>query len=67
MTLLLPAIMYVRYSYDQPWDAKKPVLNTCNPGRMIAVSHALSPQPVKEGTEVIFTYDVKFTVSKAAK
>jgi hypothetical protein len=31
---------------------------------MIAVSHSLSPQPVTEGTEVIFSYDVKFTVRK---
>jgi transmembrane 9 superfamily protein 2/4 len=44
-------------------DEKKPVLNTCNPGRMIAVSHSLSPQEVRETAEIIFTYDVKFTVS----
>jgi transmembrane 9 superfamily protein 2/4 len=50
-------------SYDHPWDEKKPVLNTCNPGRMIAVSHSLSPQEVRETAEIIFTYDVKFTVS----
>eukprot|EP00879_Flechtneria_rotunda_P022456 GHRR01023707.1.p1 GENE.GHRR01023707.1~~GHRR01023707.1.p1 ORF type:complete len:284 (+),score=67.63 GHRR01023707.1:208-1059(+) len=52
----------VNHEYEEPWDANKPTLNTCNPGRMIAVSHSLPPQPVEEGAEVIFTYDVKFTV-----
>lgn len=50
-------------SYDNTFSAEKPELNTCNPGKKIAVSHTLSPQPVAEGNEVIFTYDVKFTVS----
>eukprot|EP00879_Flechtneria_rotunda_P003817 GHRR01004057.1.p1 GENE.GHRR01004057.1~~GHRR01004057.1.p1 ORF type:complete len:639 (+),score=130.92 GHRR01004057.1:208-2124(+) len=53
----------VNHEYEEPWDANKPTLNTCNPGRMIAVSHSLPPQPVEEGAEVIFTYDVKFTES----
>jgi hypothetical protein len=39
------------------------VLKTCNPNRMVAVSHTQPPQPVETGAEVIFTYDVKFTVS----
>jgi hypothetical protein len=51
-------------SYDEPYDPKQPVLKTCNPARAIAVSHSLSPQPVSKGTEVIFSYDVKFTVRK---
>lgn len=53
----------VKHEYETPWDKNNPVLNTCNPGRMIAVSHSLPPQPVQEGVEVIFTYDVKYTVS----
>ena len=57
----------VKHEYEAPWDKKNPVLNTCNPGRMIAVSHTQSPQAVEEGEEVIFTYDVKFTVSIRAQ
>jgi hypothetical protein len=49
--------------YEKPWDPKAPVLKTCNPNRMVAVSHTQPPQPVETGAEVIFTYDVKFTVS----
>ncbi|WIA17971.1 hypothetical protein OEZ85_009460 [Tetradesmus obliquus] len=52
-----------KHSYDNTFSAEKPELNTCNPGKKIAVSHTLSPQPVAEGNEVIFTYDVKFTQS----
>jgi transmembrane 9 superfamily member 2/4 len=52
----------VKHDYDKPWDAGNPSLKTCNPGRMISVSHSQPPLEVKEGNEVIFTYDVKFTV-----
>jgi hypothetical protein len=40
------------------------VLKTCNAARMVPVSHSVSPQPVAENVEVIFSYDVKFTVRK---
>eukprot|EP00195_Chlamydomonas_chlamydogama_P006578 CAMPEP_0202903266 /NCGR_PEP_ID=MMETSP1392-20130828/23330_1 /ASSEMBLY_ACC=CAM_ASM_000868 /TAXON_ID=225041 /ORGANISM="Chlamydomonas chlamydogama, Strain SAG 11-48b" /LENGTH=640 /DNA_ID=CAMNT_0049590357 /DNA_START=131 /DNA_END=2053 /DNA_ORIENTATION=+ len=53
----------VKHEYEAPWDKNSPVLNTCNPGRMIYVTHNLPPQPVAEGTEVIFSYDVKFVAS----
>ena len=54
----------VKHEYDKPWDATgNGALNTCNPGRMIAVSHTLPPQPADEGAEVVFSYDVKFTPS----
>ena len=53
----------VKHDYEPPWDKASPVLNTCNPGRMIYVTHNLPPQPVQEGVEVIFSYDVKFVVS----
>jgi transmembrane 9 superfamily protein 2/4 len=53
----------VKHEYDKPWDAKNPTMTTCNPARMIAVSHSLPPQPVDEGAEVVFTYDVKWSVS----
>jgi transmembrane 9 superfamily protein 2/4 len=52
----------VKHEYTKPWDKTNPTLTTCNPGRMIAVSHSQPPLEVKEGNEVIFTYDVKFTV-----
>jgi hypothetical protein len=53
----------VKHDYDKPWDSKSPTLKTCNPGSMVAVSHSLPPQSVDEGSEVIFTYDVKWSVS----
>ena len=57
----------VKHGYEAPWDDKNPVLNTCNPSRNMAVSHTQIPQVVEEGEEVIFTYDVKFTVSTVTK
>uniref|UniRef100_A0A383W0F6 Transmembrane 9 superfamily member n=1 Tax=Tetradesmus obliquus TaxID=3088 RepID=A0A383W0F6_TETOB len=54
----------VNHQYEKPWDPKAPVLKTCNPNRMVAVSHTQPPQPVETGAEVIFTYDVKFTQSE---
>jgi transmembrane 9 superfamily protein 2/4 len=53
----------VKHDYDKPWDSKSPTLKTCNPGSAVAVSHSLPPQSVDEGSEVIFTYDVKWSVS----
>jgi transmembrane 9 superfamily member 2/4 len=53
----------VKHGYEAPWDAQNPILSTCNPARMVHVSHELPPQPVQEGAEVIFSYDVKFQVS----
>lgn len=53
----------VKHEYEAPWDKASPVLNTCNPGRMIYVTHDTPPQPVQEGAECIFSYDVKFVVS----
>eukprot|EP00898_Chlorokybus_atmophyticus_P008168 jgi/Chlat1/8352/Chrsp80S07791 len=53
----------VKHEYDSPFDMEKPVLNTCNPGRMQYVTHGLPPQQVETGEEVIFTYDVLFKVS----
>ncbi len=52
----------VKHDYEPPWDKASPILNTCNPGRMIYVTHQLPPQPVQEGVEVVFSYDVKFVV-----
>eukprot|EP00983_Pelagomonas_calceolata_P083324 1156138-Pelagomonas_calceolata.AAC.14 len=53
----------VKHTYETPWDKVSPTLNTCNPGRATFVTHDTPPQPVKEGEEVIFTYDVRFVVS----
>lgn len=56
----------VKHEYDQPWDRLTPTLTyTCNPGRAVSVTHDVAPQPVQEGTEVIFSYDVKFVVRRA--
>ena len=57
----------VKHDYEAPWDKSSPVLNTCNPGRMIYVTHDTPPQPVQEGNEVIFSYDVKFVVRAASR
>ena len=53
----------VKHAYEKPYDAAAPALTTCSPGKMVAVSHAQPPLEVKEGAEVIFTYDVKFAES----
>ncbi|KAF8062046.1 TMN7 [Scenedesmus sp. PABB004] len=56
----------VKHAADGKWGGAgeaPPALSTCNPGRMIAVSHSQPPQQVGEGEEVVFTYDVKFTQS----
>eukprot|EP00958_Prasinococcus_capsulatus_P027600 scaffold5681_cov377-Prasinococcus_capsulatus_cf.AAC.18 len=33
----------VKHEYDQPWDAAKPQLDTCSPGRMQYVTHGMLP------------------------
>ncbi|GBF92602.1 hypothetical protein Rsub_05216 [Raphidocelis subcapitata] len=53
----------VKHEYEGAWNKGATVLSTCNAGRMVLVSHSQPPQEVKEGNEVIFTYDVKFTES----
>eukprot|EP00798_Chlamydomonas_sp_ICE-L_P030680 gene30680-35704_t len=53
----------VKHDYEAPWDPATPVLKTCSPGRMVYVTHNLTPQPVEDGSEVIFSYDVKFVGS----
>lgn len=54
----------VKHEYEAPWDAVKPTLETCSPGRMQYVTHGLAPQMVEEGEEVIFSYDVIFKMSQ---
>jgi hypothetical protein len=51
-----------KHEYELPYDKNNPDLKTCNPGRMVHVTHSLPPQSVEEGAEVIFTYDVIFQV-----
>jgi transmembrane 9 superfamily protein 2/4 len=53
----------VRHEYEKPLSAEKPVLDTCNPGRMQYVSHGQTPQLADAGQEVVFTYDVLFKMS----
>ena len=52
----------VQHKYDGTWNPDKPDLTTCNPGSMKYVSDKDDPQEVKEGKEVIFTYDVVYEV-----
>ena len=57
----------MKHTYEGSWDKSSPVLDTCNPGRMIYVTHNLPPQPVEAGQEVVFTYDVRFVVSRRGR
>ena len=52
----------VKHTYDSPLEEDKPVLNTCHPGRMKGVTHSNEPQLLRDGEEVIFSYDVLFEV-----
>ena len=53
----------VKHTYEKPWNPEKPILETCNAHRMTYVSYDQPPQEVREGEEVIFTYDVLFKPS----
>ena len=53
----------VKHKYDGKWDAEKPVLKSCNPATMMYVNDKDEKQELKEGQEIIFTYDVSFKVS----
>ena len=55
----------VQHKYDGTWNLDKPDLSTCNPGSMKYVSDKDEPQEVKEGKDVIFTYDVVYEVRLA--
>lgn len=52
----------VQHKFEGTWNLDKPVLSTCNPGSMKYVSDKDEPQEVKEGKDVIFTYDVVYEV-----
>jgi hypothetical protein len=52
----------VHHEYERPLDLSKPRLTTCNPDSKVYVTNAMPPQLVEEGQEIIFTYDVTFTV-----
>ena len=61
----------VKHGYEGAWQgageggggAQKQQLTTCDPSRRTAVSHGQAPQPLEEGEEVVFTYDVRFVAS----
>eukprot|EP00884_Botryococcus_braunii_P008276 jgi/Botrbrau1/1744/Bobra.0217s0002.1 len=53
----------VKHRYNGKFIDDQPGLTTCNPGGMKFVTEKDQPQPVKEGEEVIFTYDVVFKTS----
>lgn len=52
----------VKHKYDGKWNADRPELKTCNSNSMKFVSEKDPKQEVKEGEEVVFTYDVSFKV-----
>ena len=52
----------VKHKYDGKWDPEKPELKTCNPSSMKFVTEKDTKQEVKEGEEIIFSYDVAFKV-----
>lgn len=53
----------VKHKYDGKWNADRPELKTCNTNSVKFVNEKDPKQEVKEGEEVIFTYDVTFKVS----
>ena len=52
----------VKHKYDGKWNADRPELKTCNSNSMKFVSEKDIKQEVKEGEEIVFTYDVTFKV-----
>ena len=52
----------VRHQYEGTLDQDNPKLLTCAPASMRHVRHEDEPQAVEDGAEVIFTYDVRWTV-----
>lgn len=52
----------VKHKYDGKWNEDKPVLKSCNPGSMKFVTDLDEKQELKDGVEIIFTYDVSFKV-----
>lgn len=57
----------VKHKYDGKWNADRPELKTCNSNSMKFVSEKDIKQEVKEGEEIVFTYDVTFKVSSHSK
>ena len=55
----------VKHKYDGKWNPDSPQLKTCNANSMKFVSEKDPKQEVKEGEEIIFTYDVSFKVGQA--
>lgn len=55
----------VQHKHEGTWNLDKPDLSTCNPGSMKYVSDKDEPQEMKEGKDVIFTYDVVYEVRLA--
>jgi hypothetical protein len=52
----------VKHKYDGKWNPDRPELKTCNSNSMKFVSEKDAKQEVKEGEEIVFTYDVTFKV-----
>ena len=50
----------VKHAYEGALDKAAPRLVTCAPESFVQVKHDMEPQAIREGEEVIFTYDVLF-------
>ena len=57
----------VKHKYDGKWNADRPELKTCSSNSMKFVSEKDIKQEVKEGEEIVFTYDVTFKVSACCR
>jgi hypothetical protein len=55
----------VKHTYEGVLDPLNPELKTCAPSSMVFVKHENEPQLIREGEEVIFTYDVLFRVRES--
>ncbi|KAH7294029.1 hypothetical protein KP509_28G053300 [Ceratopteris richardii] len=53
----------VKHEYDKTNEKDKLQIFTCNPDTKQLVTGQQPPQEVKEGEDVVFTYDVKFEAS----
>lgn len=54
----------VKHDYEKTSSKDKPQFLTCNPDTKQLVTGQQLPQELKEGEEIIFTYDVKFQPSE---
>lgn len=53
----------LKHAYKGEWNEDNPELTSCQQGTPDSdIMRGMSPQPVEENAEVVFTYDVEFKV-----